>query len=316
MDGDKIFVLIVCTVYAAAIIGRLVYDSRATSSERLLFQLWQKSGLAMGPNALDTAPALRAQLARRRCALEYGALVGLTVAAIVSLLVPAINATSFVWFVVIPATALGGIASEVAVSIKDSVFHPAQGVPRIARIRQVRLRDYVSGWLLTLTAFFAMAAAAISLWSAALVHADGKGTDSTGWISSIVALGIALLIAVVAFVSTRFVLAQPQPASGTAELAWDDAMRATLLLRLWMFASVASALACAISVQGLAKVLEAESGSVDYGALSAFSFVIYAVPLGLFSMMWAFSHFRKQLWSDYNSTLIHPVIVSRGHHGN
>lgn len=166
------------------------------------------------------------------------------------LLTPLGTTTAFVFVLVIPMLVASGFVSAV-VNVRERLFHPAPDAPRVARARALGSRDYLDPFRLSLP------------WALGLAATLALAALTTRWILDpsridgplAAAAILATVIGAAVFVALRpveqLVLAQPQPASDTLELAWDDAFRATTLGALRLSAALTAWLACALALCSL-----------------------------------------------------------------
>ncbi|MDR7185826.1 hypothetical protein J2X85_002862 [Microbacterium trichothecenolyticum] len=130
-----------------------------------------------------------------------------------------------------------GVASAI-VGVRERLFSPAPTAVRIARPSALATRDYLPGWASQLPRWSLGAGAAGGAVVTA-VSLTGAISPTTA-VTTVVALAFALVVAVVCRVAERRVLAQPQPATNTLELGWDDLFRADALGALRMSAAMAA----------------------------------------------------------------------------
>jgi len=174
------------------------------------------------------------------------ALAGLLAASCL-LFTPLATTPVFLFVVVFPVLIVTGTVSA-AVSVRERLFHPAPDAPRIARARALGVGDYLDPfrrllpWALAASATLAL----VTVW------VSGTGWRERTGEALAVSLLIVAIVAVAAFVAVpileRKVLDQPQPASDTLELAWDDAFRATTIGQLHLSLAFAAWIVLALSV--------------------------------------------------------------------
>lgn len=140
------------------------------------------------------------------------------------------------------------IASAI-VGVRERLFSPAPRAVRIARPAALRVRDYLPLWAAQLPLWLLVAAAlaCTALGAVTLAGAIAPGTA----ITAATAFVFALLVAVVCRAAERRVLAQPQPATNTLELAWDDLFRSDALGALRMSAAMAAWLPVGLAASSL-----------------------------------------------------------------
>ena len=178
---------------------------------------------------LDLPSRLERVVGARLMARERGAGIGgfvFTVAAILVLTLwsdPLDDALLGSWFVVGALLAGAGVGTAVAALITRGDVAP--GRPRVARAGAVAVRDYVAPFeRIGARVVVVLAVAAWIVVTAVDVPDDGA-----------LALGLAFFavagaVTLVLFeVASRRIVDVPQPAGSTAELVWDDAIRASAL---------------------------------------------------------------------------------------
>jgi hypothetical protein len=138
--------------------------------------------------------------------------------------------------------------TSAAVQVRERLFQPAPDAVRVARARQLGIRDYLDRfrrWLPWTVA----GAAAVTIALVVVAMADEPRAVDDGFArAAFVAAAVTAVVCIVAPPLERRILSQPQPASDTLELAWDDALRATALgaVRLTIALSAWVALTLAI----------------------------------------------------------------------
>ena len=149
--------------------------------------------------------------------------------AAVYIVVPVRSSPIFLWAFSFSLLAVGMPAASVFSSLRERLFAPAPTAPRIARTRGLVAADYL-GPLRRLTPnvlFIAATIAVGALFAVSLL--TGYRFDT----ATVIVCGGMLLVALIAAVADRLlerlVLARPQPASNTVELAWDDSFRSDTL---------------------------------------------------------------------------------------
>ena len=172
------------------------------------------------------------------------ALLGVMVLALVTFAVaPWRGSPFFLWGVTLTLLLAVFGGAPLISGLRERLFSPAPIAVRIARGRHMRTSDYLGRWrLLTPTVLLALAMLAVSAVFAAAAWQPGVLHPAEPWMLWL--SGIVLLFAIAVFVGTRVgeraVLARPQPASNTLELAWDDSFRADVLSSLRLSAATAA----------------------------------------------------------------------------
>ena len=177
-----------------------------------------------------TLPAnLEAEVAHRLMARQRGAAIG-------GGLLTALAAAAFTWelgvdngsdqtglFIVGAAFAGIGIGASVAALAGRPAAHPDR--VRVARSNAVTVRDYVAPLELVGARAVVIAAVVVLIVGAVLA---ATGSDIGLYPIAFFAVFGAVSLAVFEVVSRR-IIDRPQPAGSTAELVWDDAVRASTL---------------------------------------------------------------------------------------
>lgn len=298
MELDLGFAWIMTGVLAAVALISYFYSRSFVGQEKALFLLWQRSGLQLSQEVEEMEPSLKRGLRKRSSASWLGAFFGVLVAAAGLLVVPSSSAVDYVVFALVPATFVGSIGAEVWVALRDTVFHPVDSGKRIARIRSVRLIDYVRPVLVWMAPFFVIVAVALALGAMGVGAKTPGGIGEAHWGRPLAAVAVSLVVMALCFGISRRVLLQPQPAKDREELMWDDAMRATLLLKLFQLTAVLATYAASMALQSLISVAEIASGSQPSGYLDSYVFPLYFIPLFIFGRLWATGYFVQKLWSN------------------
>ncbi|KAF2413680.1 hypothetical protein B1729_07980 [Microbacterium sp. B35-04] len=194
----------------------------------------------------------------------WGLLATVIAASVVFAATPLSSSPQFLWLVTLSIFLVVLTATAVVVNLRERLFHPAPTAVRVARPRALRVRDYVGrGRRLTPPVLLVAATASCAILA---VTAALRPVDRVELVLAYTALGFAVLTAVGGRFAERLVLAQPQPASDTLELAWDDLFRADALSVLRMGAATAAwlPLGCALTLSADAWLLP---GSSDVSAL-------------------------------------------------
>lgn len=133
--------------------------------------------------------------------------------------------------------AAAGAAVGVAIACTTNIGPSRPELPRIARATRPRMTDYLSpAWIVT---SIAICAAAIPVAVLALTRNTANSALNTFLVILIV---VDLLTLALSPWLARRLLASPQPANDSLELAWDDALRAYGLRSVW-FAPLALGIA-------------------------------------------------------------------------
>jgi len=155
---------------------------------------------------------------------------------------------SAMWIFTLTLFLVLGIASTI-VTVRERLFPPAPAAPRIARATALRVRDYLPSWATHLPTWLLVAAV---VTCAALGAATlGGALAPTTFVVAAILLAFSLLVSAVCRLAERRVLARPQPASDTLELAWDDLFRVGTFAPLRMVAAMAAWLPLGLALTGL-----------------------------------------------------------------
>lgn len=142
----------------------------------------------------------------------------------------------FLWGVTVTLLLVVFGAAPVISGLHERLFSPAPTAIRIARGRQMRTGDYLGAWR-RVTPNVLLAGGALLVVVAFSVQPT-LSNPAEPWMLWLAAgtMMLALVASVGGHLAERAVLARPQPASNTLELAWDDSFRADVLgsLRLAM----------------------------------------------------------------------------------
>ncbi|GAB2455865.1 hypothetical protein HD599_003162 [Conyzicola lurida] len=190
------------------------------------------------------------------------------------------------------AFAGAGVGTAVAALTGSSSVAPDQ--PRVARSGAVEVRDYLAP-LERIGARIVVAAAVVALLASTVLAAPGND----GALFAIAFFAIAGALSLVLFeVAGRRVVDASQPAGSTAELVWDDAVRATTL-RALVTAPLALGAYCLIfGVVGIAET--ADSALVSVTSL-AFAGIFSGVAVAAAIVSLAIkpeSYFVRRLWPN------------------
>ncbi len=185
--------------------------------------------------------AVALSVRRRNRALVRGNMWGLLVTVVIGgailALTPLALTTQVLWIVLL-IIVLGGLTtSYLIVGVRERLFAPAPTAVRIARAHPMYVRDYLGPWRrITPNVLLIAAIAAIA---ALVMVTAGEPIDAAASPIVYVSFGLGVAVWIATRIAERAVLAQPQPASNTLELAWDDLFRTDTLSALRMAAATA-----------------------------------------------------------------------------
>jgi hypothetical protein len=281
--------IVVCVIVLLAVGGKSSAYARA---DRFSMQV----RLPYGSSQTRESVVSRLQAASR--ARTVALLIGV-LAACPLLATPLATTPLFPLIAMFPVLIVTSAASAV-MSVRERLFHPAPTAPRVARARALGVGDYLDPfrralpWGLTCSAGVAVAVLVVT-W----LRAPDQVNPLLAAIATIFSIG-ALATLIVVPLLEGVVLARPQPASDTLELAWDDAFRATTIgqLRLSMAFAAWMVLACAVA-------------ALWVGSGSAFSGLAWQLPtLGLLALQLVYPGTGRRLQAElYPDWLRRPVAV-------
>jgi hypothetical protein len=215
------------------------------------------------------------------------------------LLTPLATTPLFLFVAVFPVLIVTAAVSA-TVSVRERLFHPAPNAPRIARARALGVADYLDPFRRRLPWMLAAGAAA------SLAAVIGSSASRPGPVDGVLALSLLIItiMAVATFVAVpvleRRVLDQPQPASDTLELAWDDAFRATTIAQLRLALALAAWIVLALS-----------TGLLWPGGDGPFSGFALQIPTwGIIALQFVYPNTGRRLPHDlYPDWLRRPVAA-------
>jgi hypothetical protein len=200
------------------IVSVLVWRQRAEVGLKEAYELVQ-AGL---PNETELVQAAARRFERR----QAGAVIGAWLGGISALIVFASQGSPII------GVLWSGLIGTFGVAVATCVFHfravraARRDGPRLARLGQRRLRDYLI-WPEIVAQYGELVLPLVTAGVGALVL-TGQDEPRIGW--ALVGAGVAcLLICGIAHVLQRKVLALSQAASGESELRWAEALRAATL---------------------------------------------------------------------------------------
>lgn len=182
-------------------------------------------------------------------------------AALPLLATPLATNPRFGFLVIFPMIIAGTMASAVA-AVRQQLFHPLPGALRVARARMLGTVDYLGQvrralpWLLAVAAL-AAAVTLISRWAA-----DAQLVDAALAVPAVFTACLTVVVFSALPALRRRVLDQPQPATDSLELAWDDAFRSRSLSAMHLAAAVAAWTTLTLSVAALLRADAAPLGDL------------------------------------------------------
>jgi len=195
-----------------------------------------------------------------------------------------------VWF--IAGSALAGIGSGTAIAALTASSRAAGDEPRVARSNAVTVADYLSPLERIGTRAIVIVAIVAAVCGAVLVPSAASGARAPMVLFAVLAVASLALFEV----SSRRIIALPQPAGSTAELVWDDAVRVSSL-RDMLAAPVAFGLNSV--VLGIAALVQTavEISPSDGANLLGISTPFALIALTLYSRAaYPQRYFLRRLW--------------------
>lgn len=189
--------------------------------------------------------SIRARVRRLLRANMWTLLVALGVAGVVLVATPAGGSYSFLWLVALTIL-LGLFVTSAVVAVRERLFDPAPTAVRVARVGALRVEDYIGVWRTRVPLVILAAGAALLIIIMTLTVVGAVDTVHLGW--AITATGVSAAAVLAAVWAERRVRAQPQPATDTVELAWDDVFRADALRTVRMGAAMAAWVGAGVSI--------------------------------------------------------------------
>ncbi len=230
MDAETARIMNV-TLMGLALVGSglaVLYESRSQTSYRRTARWAERTGLPLLDDADPLWPSIAASMRRTGIAEA----LSLVAAAAVSLALVATGLGSdpmFVIAVFMPLVIVITLGVTLALGLREHLFSPAAGAPRVARARSMRAVDYVGParrivmWALV-AGGLAVLAALIVTWVRMPARVDaGVGR------AALVVGAVALIVTAALPHMERSIVSHAQPASSALQLAWDDALRGGVL---------------------------------------------------------------------------------------
>jgi hypothetical protein len=215
--------LVIGILAAACVV--LIGLSFARPYQTLLVALLS-SNLELGVPTILDAP-IRARAVRRDRWATIGGLIGLMVAWLGFQLVGTTTTQVVTWSCL--ALAWLGYGIGVALASRVSEFQQVKTTVRLARIRVVSVRDYVSPALQVLAWTNWGIALAIIVSAALSMRSPDESQARAALIpAAIIVAAVGVSLVLFEFVS-RSIVGRAQPAGSTDELMWDDALRSRAL---------------------------------------------------------------------------------------
>lgn len=190
-----------------------------------------------------------------------------------------------------------GLAAGNAVGALIARPRPAASGVRIARSRDVGLRDYVMPIELDGSRVTVGIAAATAIIVAILLA--GNPRETTSLVTVLVTTALAIAALVVLEVAGRALVARPSPAEDPTRLAWEDALRADTLRNLVTPTLTFAMIAVVMSVVGVFGALPPSPVSVVLGAVVPLVLLAAAIVIGVVAIVSAPQrHYLRRLWPE------------------
>jgi hypothetical protein len=252
---------VLCGIAVVAAIA-LAASQRKDFGETASYRASVRARLPFGSEAMAVSIRRRTRTLLR--ANMWGLLATVAVATAVFVSTPLSSSPQFLWLVTLSIFLVVLTAGSVAVGLRERLFHPAPTAMRVARARALGVADYV-GRARRLAPLLLLIAAAASCVAIAVSDAM-RPVNFVPLTLTYAALAFAVVATIGGRYAERLVLAQPQPASDTLELAWDDLFRADTLSVLRMGAATAAWLPLGLAVTILADAWLLQ-GPTDFASL-------------------------------------------------
>lgn len=199
--------------------------------------------------------------------------------------------------IVVVLVLYGSIALCVAVSAGAGRPWVPDGTPRMARVGAARIQDYVPGFELVGARVLSGLAVLLCVAAAIAAGASGSGAVAAWWAGYAV---VVVAIAAAWEVNARRVLRRSVPAGSTQQLAWNDALRASVLrdtitlpLTAGFFGAVAGPFHVLTELP-LPGWIAAGAGGVVF--LLAIGAVLVVIPIAVLAKPG--QHYQRRLWPD------------------
>ncbi len=249
----------------------------------------------------DVAPIVERALAIRQRATVAGALAGLALGGTTAAIGPFELVQQWV---LIAGFFLGvGVGSAVGAVLARP---RADAGARIARSREVALRDYVMPLELTgARVLIGVVALGATLVAALLV---GNPRETTSLVSLVVVSALAVAALVVFELLGRAIVAQPSPARDVTRLAWEDALRAETLRSLVTAPLTVGCVAVMLTVVGVAGALPLGPAAIILGAVVPLVVLAAVVAIGIVALASTPQrHFLRALWPETAAAAARPL---------
>lgn len=223
----------------------------------------------------------------------------------------AIGAGGIVWVFLsgtaqLPQLALWVLAALLLTEVGRSIAvltepkHPQQDGPRISRIAEVTVKDYVPQTISTVATLSAVSAAGIGLVIAGLqLFGTLQGNAYVSLAVSAVALGSWFLLTTL----SKRLLSTTQPANTHEELLWSDALRTKALISYFQVTPLVSAWLTLLLLFGITTTSTADGVEWSIASVGPVLLLLAAAAMLLMSLgslvgHKPYQHYQRTLWAD------------------
>ena len=284
MDGGTWFITILLFVMSLALIALSFVPFYARYS---VLRYAQRLELRL-PAHLEGVMGRRLMARLRAGAVGAAVFVAAAAAALARFVEPD-RGSNLAGLLVIGAGFVGiGVGTAVAALTAGSSVTPDQ--PRVARSGAVAVKDYLAPVELVGARVVVAAAVLLLVW----VNVFTARNASVDYVGITLFSVFGVLSLVIFEVASRRIVDQSQPAGSTAELVWDDAIRASALRDL-VTAPLALGVYCLLF--GFVSVADA-NGDVVFGLLGGIVFVVLLAAAIVSRVTRTQSYFVRRLWPD------------------
>ncbi|WP_439593089.1 hypothetical protein [Microbacterium sp.] len=246
----NVVLTIAVTIIAVCVL--VAMSSRSSSQARAdRFSMRVQLPYGSEQTRASVARALRARSIVGGAAILAGAAISAAL-----LFTPVATSPFFVFYTLLTALVVGSVVGTTIVAVRERLFHPAPDAPRIARARTLSVAEYIGPvrralpWLIAVLA--ALAAGSVAFFA---VFAPARVQSPAA-----IAVAVFSVVALAVFIALprleRLVLDQPQPATHSLELAWDDALRAATIMSLRLSGAIAAWLVLSLAIIALTTPLD------------------------------------------------------------
>ncbi|GAA1844266.1 hypothetical protein ACFQZV_10735 [Microbacterium koreense] len=239
MDGSihipfEVFNALLLALFAVVPIVALVITANPEWGDARVAQLSLRARLPLGQDT--TRRSLRQRSRALLRANMWGLLATMLVFGSITFLTPLGTSPFMGWFLALAILFVVVTGCSAIVTTRERLFSPAPAAPRVARAQTLTVREYVGRWRAALPIVLLVCAAILGVAAGIAIILGAIPRSYAPWLAATGALAVAATVA--GWAIERRILAQPQPASDTLELAWDDLFRTDALATLRMGAAM------------------------------------------------------------------------------